>query len=136
MVAISVEYKGDLRCVARHEPSGAQIDTCAPKDNHGAGDRFSPTDLLAASLATCIATVLGIYARQKEWNLDGMCIDVKKEMAASGIRRIASLALEIWIPIPLSAEDRAKVEKVAHTCPVHMSLHPDIDVPMTFHWKE
>jgi putative redox protein len=135
MALMSVEYIGDLHCQATHESSDAQIGTDAPKDNQGKGEDFSPTDLVGVALATCIATVLGIYAQRVGWDLKGMRLNVQKEMRISPFRAIASLALEIWVPIVLSEEEKAKFELIAHTCPVHKSLHPDIAVPMIFHWK-
>lgn len=136
MVLIQVVYDGKLHCTAIHEPSGSIIQTTAPKDNMGEGNLFSPTDLFAASTATCIATVLGIYAARKGWNLEGMRINVSKEMSTTPPRRIGSLKTEIWIPGSFTDEEKVQIEKVAHTCPVHLSLHPDIQAPITFHWEK
>lgn len=134
MVAISIEYTGDLHCVAKHGPSGEIISTDAPKDNEGKGETFSPTDLLATSLGTCIGTVMGIYARRKGIDLKSMLLEVKKEMTNDPVRRIGRLSVDIHMPISLSEEEREKFLKIAHTCPVHKSLHPDIQTPIIFHW--
>lgn len=136
MVAISVVYLGDLRCKALHEPSGSELITDAPVDNQGKGQNFSPTDLLATSLASCIATVLGIYAKSHDWDLKGMRIEVQKEMSKRPPRRIGSLTTDIWLPLSFSEEKKAKIEEIAHNCPVHLSLHPDIHAPINLHWKQ
>ncbi len=134
MVKTTVEYRGDLGCMAHHGPSGATIQTDAPVDNHGKGACFSPTDLMAASLGTCIATVIGILAQRRGWDLKGMRLEVEKVMSTTAPRRIASLPVVIWMPVLLEPAERTAVEKTAITCPVHKSLHPDIEVPIVFHW--
>lgn len=136
MVKISIEYTGDLHCVAKHEPSGSVIGTDAPKDNEGKGEAFSPTDLLGAALGTCIATVMGIYAKRKGLDLKGMTVDVKKEMVSDPVRRIGRLSVDVKMPSGLPLEEKEKFVKIAHTCPVHKSLHPDIQMPITFHWPQ
>ncbi len=132
MVKIAIDYAGGLRCNAVHGPSGARLETDAPVDNHGRGESFSPTDLVATALGTCMATVMGIYAERKDIDLRGMKIEVTKEMTQSPPRRIAGLATEIWMPAGL-AHDSA-LEHAAKTCPVHQSLHLDIAKPVVFHW--
>src|SRR5438093_2949357 len=107
MVKISIEYKGELHCSAKHGPSGAQLETDAPRDNEGKGESFSPTDLVATALGTCMATIMGIYARRHDIDLRGMKIEVSKEMSADTPRRIARLATEIWLPIPRSIDPSA-----------------------------
>lgn len=143
MVKATIVYSGDLRCVATHEPSHAQITTDAPVDNHGKGESFSPTDLVATALGTCMATIMGIYARQKNVDLSGMRVEVTKEMSTNGLRRIARLASEIWLPAGSAAsshmdtaEARMALERAALTCPVHQSLSVEIDRPVTFHWPD
>jgi uncharacterized OsmC-like protein len=136
MVKATIEYTGGLHCVATHGPSGNQIQTDAPVDNHGKGEAFSPTDLVAAALGACIATVMGIYAERKGIDLAGMRIEVTKEMSQTPPRRIARLATEIWLPLPESADPAKNLEKAALTCPVHHSLRPDIEKPVTFHWVQ
>ena len=135
MVEIDITYTGDLHCEAVHGPSGKTLVTDAPKDNRGRGAAFSPTDLVATSLGTCIATILGIQARDLEIDLDGIEVTVEKEMA-SAPRRIASLRTEVRMPRAVDADLRKRLERAARGCPVHHSLHPDIDAPITFVWPE
>ena len=134
MVEIDVQYGGGLRCTATHGPSGATLHTDAPADNHGKGESFSPTDLVATALASCIGTILGIQAEKHGWDLAGMTLHVSKTMATEGTRRIARLPVDVHMPVDLSADDRTRAERAAGTCPVHKSLHPDIDAPITFHY--
>src|SRR5271156_5850813 len=98
MVKVSVEYQGDLHCRAQHGPSGATLDTDAPVDNQGKGEAFSPTDLVGTALGSCMATIMGIYARKNGIPLEGMRIEVTKEMTPSPPRRIARLVTDIWMP--------------------------------------
>lgn len=134
MVKISIEYQGDLHCSARHGPSGATLQTDAPADNQGKGEAFSPTDLVGTAMGTCMATTMAIYARNKGIALEGMRIEVSKEMTKTAPRKIARLTTEIWMP-PGVAKNAA-LEQAALTCPVHHSLHPDVEKPVTFHWSE
>jgi putative redox protein len=133
-VSISVEYEGGLRCRATHGPSQNQVITDAPVDNHGKGESFSPTDLVATALATCMATVIGIKAQQKGYDITGMKVSVEKHMSADSPRRIVRLPLTIEIPLPADHPDRPLLEATALGCPVHQSLHPDIDKAVTFVW--
>ncbi len=135
MVKMTVEYTGDLHCKAIHQPSGTVIMTDAPKDIGGKGEAFSPTDLVACSLATCIATTLGLYAQKKGWDLRGMRIDAEKNMTDQPTRRIGRLGVDIWIPGSFSESEKQTLERVAHTCPVHKSFHPDVKIDLVFHWK-
>jgi putative redox protein len=135
MVSIQVQYEGDLRCRATHGPSGIQLFTDAPVDNHGRGESFSPTDLAATALATCMATVIGIKAQQKGLSLDGMSIHVDKHMSLDSPRRIVALPVSITIPLPADHPDRRLLEATALACPVLESLHPDIDKTVTWHWN-
>ena len=134
MVLVKVEYMGELTCLAEHEPSGAVIETTAPLDNGGKGDKFSPTDLMAAALGTCIATIINLYANRKGLDFKGMRIEVKKVMTKSGQRRIESLNVEVWMPIYIPEDQWAGYETAAYTCPVHKSLHPDISAEIQLHW--
>jgi putative redox protein len=136
MVRIDVEYQGDLRCAARHVPSGRELVTDAPTDNHGKGESFSPTDLVATALATCMATIMGIFAQRHEIDLGGMKLSVTKEMTASAPRRIARLAVDIWVPCPANHPHKESLERAALACPVHHSLHPEVAKPVVFHWQE
>jgi len=135
MVKVSVEYTGDLHCSAVHEPSRAQLGTDAPVDNQGRGESFSPTDLVATALGTCMATTMAIYGQKHGIELKGMKIEVAKEMSADAPRRIARLT--IHIRMPFAKTDRsAALENAALTCPVHRSLHADVEKPILFHWPE
>jgi len=134
MVTIQLEYQGDLHCRAVHGPSGTELNTDAPKDNQGRGEAFSPTDLVATALGTCMLTVMGIAARTLNLNVDGATATVDKEMTTTAPRMIGSLSVKIHVPHALSPEDRQKLERAAHTCPVHKSLHPDVQTPIQFTW--
>ncbi len=134
MVHISIEYTGDLHCQATHGPSGRKLETDAPVDNNGRGESFSPTDLTATSLGACMATVMGIMAQRHGIDLKGMKIEVRKEMTKDAPRRIARLEVEIHVPLPKTHEKRDMLERAALTCPVHHSLHPDIEKPVKFIW--
>ncbi len=134
MVKISCEYKGKLQCELKHQPSQKVIYTDAPADIGGNAETFSPTDLVAAALVSCIATTLGVYGQRQAWNLTGMRIEVVKGMEEAPNRHIKQLPVHIWMPIDLPAEQRRICENVAHTCPVHKSIHPGIEAPIHFHW--
>ncbi len=132
MVKIAIEYTGQLHCRATHLASGAVIETDAPVDIGGKGEAFSPTDLLGCSLATCIATTMALYAHKKGWNLEGLRLEVEKRMTDKPSRRIGSLWIKIVIPDSFSKEKREALERIASSCPVHKSLHPDVEVHVTF----
>ena len=134
MVEISIKYLGDLRCEARHEPSGTVITTDAPVDNEGRGESFSPTDLAATSLGACMLTIMGIAARKQGVDLGETTVKVLKEMTAQLPRRIAKLTVVFTIPLPSSHEKREMLETAARSCPVHLSLHPDVVQEMRFDW--
>jgi putative redox protein len=134
MVSIQVEYQGDLHCKATHGPSGAQLSTDAPKDNQGRGESFSPTDLVATALGTCLLTIMGIAARTQNIDISGATATVEKEMTATLPRSIQRLTVRIHVPHSPSPEDREKLERAARACPVHKSLHPDVQVPIEFTW--
>ena len=134
MVAIQMEYQGELRCRAVHGPSGTDLSTDAPRDNQGKGESFSPTDLVATALGTCILTTMGILARTLGLDIQGATASVEKEMSSAPPRRIQRLAVRIHMPAGLSAENQQKMERAAHTCPVHRSLHPDVEAPISFTW--
>lgn len=134
MVGIRLEYEGDLHCKAVHGPSGAELSTDAPSDNQGRGESFSPTDLVATALGTCMLTVMGIMAKTLNIDITGSSAVVEKEMTTTTPRRIQSLTVRIHIPGALNLENRQKLGRAAHTCPVHKSLHPDIQIPIEFTW--
>jgi uncharacterized OsmC-like protein len=108
--------------------------TDAPVDNGGKGESFSPTDLVAAALGSCMLTIIGIVGERKNIDLRGLKVEVVKEMAAVGERRIGKLITVIELPLPENHPDRAALERAALTCPVHHSLHPEIEKPVEFRW--
>jgi len=126
----TVTYNGSLRTTCTHLKSGSSFETDAPPDNQGKGERFSPTDLMATSLATCMLTVMGIKARSMGFDLDGMAIDVLKIMKADP-RRVGGIELSFHIPDPLKDMDektRTILRNTGLHCPVMKSIHPDIEV--------
>ena len=138
-VEIDITYTGQLHCEAVHGPSGARLATDAPVDNHGKGESFSPTDLVAAALGTCVMTVMGIVAERHALDLTGTRVHVVKEMiqpAEGRVRRIGHLGVTISVPADnaarLSESDRSKLESAAKHCPVHQSLHPDLQTTIDF----
>lgn len=134
MVKISTTYEGGLRCEATHGPSGTTLLTDAPVDNHGKGESFSPTDLVATALGACMMTIMGIVAERHAIDLVGMRVETVKEMTQAPPRRIASLRTRLMIPLPPDHPQLSLLEQAALTCPVHKSLHPDIDAAIEFVW--
>jgi putative redox protein len=134
VVRIQTEYQGDLHCASVHTPSKTELATDAPVDNQGRGESFSPTDLIAASLGTCMLTTMGIVARTLNVDLTGATATVEKEMSSTPPRRINRLTVAIWVPRTTSPENQHRLENAAHTCPVKKSLHPDIETPIEFGW--
>jgi putative redox protein len=134
MVTINLSYQGGLRCSATHAPSGNVIQTDAPLDNNGRGEAFSPTDLMATALGACMATVMGIVAERKEISLEGMTIEVCKYMSEDTPRRISKLEVDLHMPIAASHPERKLLESAARGCPVHHSLHPDIEIAFNWIW--
>lgn len=130
-VIIDGLYTGKKKVRLTHEPSGAQLITDAPKDNQGEGSSFSPTDMVAAALGSCMMTIIGIVGERNGVNLAGMRMRVEKEMRAEP-RRIGSLTLAIHMPQDVPVEQRQKFERAARTCPVEQSLHPDVNVDVKF----
>lgn len=134
MVEINTTYEGGLRCSAVHGPSGSTVETDAPVDNHGKGERFSPTDLAATSLGVCMMTIMGIYAEKNGIELKGTKARVLKEMTSEPPRRIAKLTLEISVPLPGDHPRREAIERAGLGCPVYLSLHPEVEKAVTFLW--
>ena len=136
MVEIDAVYDGSLRCTATHGPSGISLSTDAPKDNQGLGQSFSPTDLVATALATCTLTTMAIVARRDGIPFEGATAAVVKHMVSTPRRRIGALPVAITIPGKLTPEQRKKLEAAARHCPVHATLHPDVDAPITFTYPD
>lgn len=132
----TVIYEGDLRTVAQHLQSGTKIETDPPTDNQGKGERFSPTDLVATALAACMATTMGIKARDMPVDLRGMKLSVQKIMKPDP-RRIAGVNIIFEFPAGLVVDEKQKtiLERTAHTCPVMYSIHPDMEVKIEFKWN-
>lgn len=135
MVKSTTVYTGGLHCEAVHEPSGARIATDAPADNHGKGEAFSPTDLVGAAMAACMSTIMGIVAERHDIDLKGMSIEVQKHMNADP-RRIGKLEVTITVPLPADTPYKSMLEAAALNCPVKKSLHPDIEIPITWVWAK
>ncbi len=134
MVEIHIAYQGELRCAATHMPSGTVMVTDAPVDNHGKGESFSPTDLVATALGTCMMTIMGIAAEKLGLDLRGTTVVVKKSMVAKPTRRVGELAVVITVPLALDEAQKEALNHAAMTCPVYESLHPDIATPVEFRW--
>ncbi len=134
MVEIDIEFTGNLSTKLTHGPSGTVLTTDAPKDNQGEGKSFSPTDLTASSLIACMLTIMAIYAKRTGIDLMGVKGKVAKEMTSAPPRRIAKLSVNFEMPKRLSEAERKALETAALTCPVHKSLHPEIDVPVKFNY--
>jgi len=131
----TVIYQGELRTLMQHVSSGQQVITDAPVDNQGRGAAFSPTDLVATALGACMLTVMGIKAREMNVNLEGASITVLKTMGINP-RRITEIHLQISNLPKASARERSILEHTAQTCPVHHSLHPDLQQIITFEWPD
>ncbi len=136
MIKIDGTYPGDLRCVAVHEPSGAELVTDAPLDHEGLGRSFSPTDLVATALATCVVTILGLVARRRELSIEGTRWSITKEMVADPKRRIGRLALTITLPAALSERDRRALKAAGDTCPVKQTLDPRTEMEIEYRYEE
>jgi putative redox protein len=133
MVEIRINYDGGPRSIAVHGPSGDTLHTDAPVDNGGTGASFSPTDLLATALGTCMATYLGKAAEKHGWDLEGTRLTVRKDMVADPIRRVGRLAVDIYIPGEFDDKAMKILTNYVTTCPVKLSISDRIDVPITFH---
>jgi putative redox protein len=133
-VQIDILYQGGLRCAAVHGPSKRTLETDAPVDNGGKGAAFSPTDLVATALGACMATIMGIVAQRHQLDIEGLKVQVSKEMVADPVRRIGALNTRLLFPPGkgYSGADRARLEAAARTCPVKQSLHPEVKVTLEF----
>ena len=134
MVEFDIFYEGGLHCTAKHAPSGAAIETDAPVDNHGRGEAFSPTDLCAASLGVCMLTILGIAADKHGVDITGAKGRVGKEMSSDLPRRIGRISIDLEIPLAADHPARDALEAAAMSCPVHYSLHPEIEKVVNWNW--
>ncbi|MBL7661200.1 OsmC family protein [bacterium] len=134
MVGITGKYIGNKRVSLIHGPSESEILTDAPKDNAGEGAYFSPTDLVAAALGSCIMTTLAIYGEKHSIDFTGMYMSTEKHMSDTPPRRIAKLPVTLHLPKALPLELREKIEHVAHACPVHRSLHPEVSAEIAIHY--
>ncbi|MGV3558097.1 OsmC family protein [Larkinella arboricola] len=138
MPTVHTTYLGDLRTEATHLQSGTRILTDAPTDNTGKGEAFSPTDLVATALGSCIITTMGIVARRDGIELPTSDLTITKVMSKDTPRRIVRIEIDIVMGPSnhFTEEYRAKMENIAHTCPVAISLHPDLEQVVRFEWKE
>jgi uncharacterized OsmC-like protein len=131
---IRTRYLGELRTEAEHIKSGNQIITDAPPDNKGKGEAFSPTDLLATSLGSCMLTIMGISAREHGFSIDGTKVKIWKIME-SNPRRVGEVKIELYFPPNNYTEKEKKhIERAAHTCPVNLSLHPELKKTILFNY--
>ena len=135
MVEIDVLYEGGLRARAVHLPSGSEIQTDAPKDNEGRGERFSPTDLVASALGSCMLTIMDLAARKRGWSIVGAKVRVEKHMVADPHRRIGRIRLVFDMPGTFDDHAREILRRAALTCPVKESLRPEVIVETEFRWE-
>jgi putative redox protein len=131
----TIIYTGQLRCSATHNQSGSVIETDAPTDNRGKGERFSPTDLLCVSLGTCIITTMGIKAGDMGIDLSGATLQVQKHMV-SDPRRVGKIEVTLGFPasLQLQEKDRVILQRTGDNCPVQKSIHPDIETVVVYNW--
>lgn len=133
-VEIDVVYEGDLHCQATHLASGARVATDAPKDNQGRGESFSPTDLVATALGSCMVTIMGIYAKKNALAIEGTKVRVVKDMVADPVRRIGKLTVKVDVPRAIDEKHRQGLEEAARGCPVCQSLSPQVQRAIEFVW--
>lgn len=134
MATVTAKYLGDLRTECVHVASGTTLITDAPVDNQGKGEAFSPTDLCATALASCAMTIIGIYGRAHDVDVTGTTIEVTKTMSANP-RRIGKIEVIFTMPDrDYTDKQKLMIERAALTCPVHLSLHPDVEQVFTFKW--
>ncbi len=136
MVKIDIVYEGGLHCRLTHGPSGSVIATDAPKDNMGKGEAFSPTDLEASALGSCMMTIMGIYAQRHDIDLTGARAEVIKEMIQEPVRKIGKITVSFQMPKGIADKHRPALERTVFACPVHKSIHPDIETPVNFSYPD
>jgi uncharacterized OsmC-like protein len=134
MVTITSRYDGGLRCTSTHGPSQVTLITDAPVDNHGKGESFSPTDLVATAVANCMMTVMAIAAERHGVDVKGATVTIGKEMSSDSPRRIVGLKSVMTIPLPADHPQRSLLEAAALACPVKKSISPEIDASVEFRW--
>lgn len=134
MATSSIQYVGDLRTVCIHLQSGTEILTDAPTDNHGKGEAFSPTDLVATALGSCMVSIMAIKSKDLEVDLNDSTVSITKIMQAEP-RKIAKIEVVLNMSISTSEKNKIILERSAMTCPVFLSLHPDIEKAVTINWK-
>lgn len=130
MTTIDCRYTGDLHCEAIHSPTGQALHTDAPTDHDGLGESFSPTDLLATALGTCVLTIMGITAKRRQWDLRGATATVEKQMTQSGPRKIERLRVQIRLPDHCSEDQRRLLQRMAEECPVKRNLEGAIAIDL------
>lgn len=136
MATIKAKYLGNLRMECEHTQSGTKIITDAPTDNNGKGESFSPTDLCATALGSCIMTIAGIYCQENNIDITGTELEIEKIMNAEP-RRIGTINIIFNMPDrKYSKKEKIIIERTAKACPVHMSLHPELIQNFTFNWKK
>ena len=131
----SITYEGQLRCTAVHNQSKTAIETDAPTDNKGKGERFSPTDLVCTALGTCLLTTMAIKALDIDIELTGTSVDVQKHMSQDAPRRIVKIEVFVKFPsLNVDAKNKEYLQRIGDNCPVAKSLHPDVDQVITYEW--
>ena len=136
MVKIEIEHTGGLHSEAVHVQSGSRLQTDAPLDNGGKGESFSPTDLVATALGSCITTTMDLYAKRNGISIDGTKASVIKHMSSQPVRRISKLEVAVELPLPGNHPHRAALENAAQNCPVKKSLSAEMEIPITFAWRD
>lgn len=134
MVEMSLVYEGELHTTIVHGPSAARLETDAPVDNRGKGESFSPTDLAAAALGSCMLTTMAIVADREGWAIEGSSARVEKHMEVEPRRRIGRIVVELALPAALDEAARVQLERTARGCPVALSLHPDTGIDLRIRW--
>lgn len=135
MVEMKLVYEGGLHTEALHGPSSARLETDAPVDNQGKGEAFSPTDLLATALASCMLTTMAIVGEREGWKIDGAIARVEKHMELEPRRRVGRVVVELEMPSGLPTSARERLEATARGCPVAESIHPDVKVDLRIDWR-
>ena len=136
MTTVSAKYLGDLRVECVHNQSGTKIITDAPTDNQGKGEAFSPTDLCATALGACAMTIIGVYGKNHGVDVTGTEMEITKTMSADP-RRVGKIEVVFKMPPrAYSAREKASIERCTTSCPVHLTLHPDVEQVFTFIWHD